>query len=212
MTETKMNFWEKWNEVVKAAAYVQQTGRNAHHKYNYVTERDLLDAIRPTMTALGLLFYLVNTEIVPQASTGSLITIKTTYRVRDTESGEYEDIVVFGQGSDSQDKGVYKAHTGARKYAVRQFTLVATGDDPEEDSDSMDSIVDNPAAITVIHKLRDVGIDWSDDRITGSLGTSIAKIPNTKDGTDTLRSLYRLAASVQDGKKTVEEFFTHLEG
>jgi len=51
----------------------------------------------------------------------------------DTESGESFSCIFYGDGSDSNDKAIYKAITGAQKYALMKTFLVATGDDPEQD-------------------------------------------------------------------------------
>jgi hypothetical protein len=45
-----------------------------------------------------------------------------------------ETVIVPAQGWDANDKGVYKANTGAKKYALALTFLASTGDDAEDDN------------------------------------------------------------------------------
>lgn len=108
---------------------IPKRGYNAHHKYNYVTEGDVLAELRPLMTGLGIL-------IIPNCTyserEGTLTTVVVEYTVTDGK----ESIVfsIPGQGYDSNDKGVYKALTGSMKYALMKLFKVETGDDPERET------------------------------------------------------------------------------
>jgi hypothetical protein len=52
----------------------------------------------------------------------------------DGESGESLIVEAVGAGTDQPgDKAFYKAQTGAKKYALTQAFLIATGDDPEDE-------------------------------------------------------------------------------
>jgi hypothetical protein len=59
--------------------------------------------------------------------------IKHHYEFVDLDSGEKVRGACIGSGSDSQDKGPYKAITGAIKYLMTTTFLIPTGDDPEGD-------------------------------------------------------------------------------
>lgn len=52
----------------------------------------------------------------------------------DVETGFFETTVITGEGIDKGDKAGYKAYTGALKYYLADTFMVATGDDPEQDS------------------------------------------------------------------------------
>lgn len=57
--------------------------------------------------------------------------VKMTVTIYDLETGESIDIVSFGKGIDSGDKGLGKASTYARKYALLNAYKIATGEDPD---------------------------------------------------------------------------------
>jgi hypothetical protein len=63
----------------------------------------------------------------------TLITVRYTFF--DTESGESLEGTFCSQGSDTGDKGVFKAVTGAIKYILSSVFLIPTGGDPEEDEE-----------------------------------------------------------------------------
>jgi ERF superfamily len=198
-----MGVYGKLAELVSRVHYVQKSGANTHHKYSYLTEGDLLDAVRPVMAELGLVFYPHRADVIATSSTSTLITIKYVYRLVDSESGENIDIEVIAQGSDSQDKASYKAATGARKYALRQLVLAATGDDPEEDDDSNERGVLNTNAIPVIRKLVSGGFfthpeierDSNYAVLEKAIGVGLKKFPNTDKGTSALRHVFAMAAA-----------------
>ena len=51
--------------------------------------------------------------------------------VEHVESGEQAFVEVFAEASDQGDKRASKAMTLAKKYALREFFLIETGDDPD---------------------------------------------------------------------------------
>ena len=59
---------------------------------------------------------------------------KLQFRLFDAETGFYEDTIITGEAIDKGDKAGYKAYTGALKYYLANTFMVATGDDPENDS------------------------------------------------------------------------------
>ena len=59
---------------------------------------------------------------------------KLEFCLFDIETGFYETTVITGEGIDKGDKAGYKAYTGALKYYLANTFMVATGDDPENES------------------------------------------------------------------------------
>lgn len=59
---------------------------------------------------------------------------KIEFSLIDVETGFFETTVITGEGIDKGDKAGYKAYTGALKYYLADTFMVATGDDPEQDS------------------------------------------------------------------------------
>lgn len=125
--------------VMSAVNYVQGTGQNTYDRYSYTTEEDLLRRLQPAMSAHGLALVpddiTVSTSDVTTAKgkTETRYDIIVRYILRHT-SGETQRITAPGCGQDRGDKGVYKAMTGAHKYALRQLFCVPTGDEPENES------------------------------------------------------------------------------
>lgn len=125
-------------EVVKAVKNVEKNGRNEHHKYDYVTETDMVEALRDHLASRGI----VAVPFVDKVSTertekGLMAHVEMHYKF--TDGPESVSVRTVGSGYDIPgDKAVYKAMTGALKYALRQLFLIPTGDDPERDEKDND--------------------------------------------------------------------------
>jgi hypothetical protein len=212
----------KLAEIVGRVEYIKNSGQNDFHKYKYTTETDLLDAVRPIMSELGLVFYPSGIEIVDGSSTGTLLTARCTYRLVDSETEEFLEVMVLSQGTDSGDKSAFKLMTGARKYALRQLILVSTGDDPEKDDDSLDNRVKNSNAIMVIRKFQIVGflpqgrVDNSPgfSSIEDVVGKSLFDIEDNKKGTEILKKLWEFASKFTEDmdRDEVEELLSETIG
>ena len=114
---------------------VAKTGRNDFHGYDYATEADVVESVRPHMVANGLML-IPHVDTVTQDQHGNT-NIIVNYRLYHV-SGEFIEFNVAAAGNDKNrngvgDKGIYKAMTGASKYALLKLFSLATGDDPEKD-------------------------------------------------------------------------------
>lgn len=118
-------------KVMAAVSRIPKNGRNDFHKYNYVTEADLVDTIRPLMADIGLVLIPSQGERIDD---GEIVKIHHTFTFIDADDGSSVQYQVWGEGHDKLDKGSYKAFTGAMKYALMKAFLVSTGDDPEQDT------------------------------------------------------------------------------
>lgn len=125
-------------EVMKKIGTVEKSGENKFHGYKYASEFDLLRAVQPAMAEQGLMLVPIRSELTrvdgPSTKGGKpqWITHGTmTYELRHV-GGESVQIQAPGSGIDGEDKGPYKAATGALKYALRQAFLIPTGDDPDQ--------------------------------------------------------------------------------
>jgi|HubBroStandDraft_4_1064222.scaffolds.fasta_scaffold00050_24 hypothetical protein len=142
---------QKLCEVMAAVERVAKRGRNEFHKYDYVTEADLADAIRKELASRHLFIFpnvtkvvrsplevettkWVNNQPIQVVRKTQLTEIEVEWTFADGESGEEKTIVVHGVGEDNVDKGFYKAFTGSEKYMLMKAFLIPTGDDPEQDS------------------------------------------------------------------------------
>lgn len=125
--------------VMLEVGIVEKGGTNDFHGYKYASEFDLSVALQPAMARNGLCMVPVAMALVrsegPKTRSGKPQYITegpVTYELRHT-SGESVRIVAWGCGIDGEDKGAYKAMTGAYKYALREAFLIPTGDDPDKD-------------------------------------------------------------------------------
>ena len=127
--------------------YIQKDGYNSGQNYGFVSERAFITKCRDVMLGLGIV--ITGSMVEGKAGEGltksgktNLFTGAMRYRFWDVDTGQYIDCIYPGQGADSSDKGVYKALTGAFKYALRQTLMIATGDDPEatDEPDGYDAV------------------------------------------------------------------------
>lgn len=76
--------------------------------------------------------------------------IKMTTKIVDLDSQDIIEIESYGKGVDYGDKGLGKASTYARKYALLNAYKIATGEDPDEDPSKKDNIIaENPIRLIV---------------------------------------------------------------
>lgn len=123
--------------VMLKVGYVQKGGENEFHHYRYVTEADTIKALRTEMLAQGLVCT-PSLAGMPQRDEHGNTHLVMNYTFHHAPSGESYTISIPASGNDRNskggvgDKGIYKAMTGALKYALRQTFMLETGDDPEE--------------------------------------------------------------------------------
>lgn len=125
---------------------LQTIGKNltvgfGNSQYKAVSERDVLDAVKPLEAKFGVYSYPHSREIIrtdtltnEKGSTRFLIRIAVKYRfVNVDKPDEFIEIDTIGDGIDSGDKAPGKAMTYADKYALLKAYKISTGDDPEQE-------------------------------------------------------------------------------
>lgn len=132
--------YEAIRQVMQAVGRIEKTGENPHFGYEFVEENMLAEKVRNAMVEAGLVMIPAQTEerIVDARETSRgdpvyLTSIFHTFEFACVEDGSSVTVTVWGDGLDQQDKGSYKAFTGAEKYALMKLFLIPTGDDPEHD-------------------------------------------------------------------------------
>lgn len=145
-----MNIYEKMSAITAELGTVAKNlnvsaGKN--NSYKAVSERDVLDAVKPLEKKYKVYSYPLSRETLESEQLESESTyngqttkrttfytrIKTVYRFVNVENPEeYIDTTVFSVGMDSQDKGDGKAMTYADKYALMKAYKISTGDDPDQ--------------------------------------------------------------------------------
>lgn len=126
----------KMAKILGEVSRIPKSGRNTFQNYDYATEADALDAIRPLLSKynVALFFDCVDVEELDNNRTRVRVQIELVCG----DSGEARSSFAFGEARDAdrngktQDKGIYKAITGAMKYWMFKTFLISTGDDPEE--------------------------------------------------------------------------------
>lgn len=140
-----MNIYQKMSAIT---AELQTVAKNltvgeGKNKYKAVSERDILDSVKPIEAKHGVYSYpysrevlesnMLETETQYGVKTTFMSRIKTVYRfVNVDKPDEYIETTTFAEGIDSQDKGSGKAMTYADKYALMKAYKISTGDDPDQ--------------------------------------------------------------------------------
>lgn len=120
--------------------------------YKAVSERDVIDAVKPLEYAHGVYSFPASREVIESQTLESetsytdkagntkltkkttfFTRIKTVYRFVNVDDPEdYIETTTFAEGIDPQDKGSGKAMTYADKYALMKAYKISTGDDPDQ--------------------------------------------------------------------------------
>ena len=148
----KMNIYQRMAAITAELRTVAKNltvptgGKNS---YKAVSERDILDAVKPLEEKYGVYSYpagrnVLESHILESESTYNGQTKKTTtfmtrietlYRfVNVDDPTDYMDTITFAEGIDTQDKGSGKAMTYGDKYALMKAYKISTGDDPDQDA------------------------------------------------------------------------------
>lgn len=152
-----MNIFEKMQKVTDEMSVVVKglnVQVNKTSSYKAVSERDILDNVKPLETKYGIYSYPYSRKVIDSdtlvketefvnARTDDVTTTKTNtlfmrletiYRFVNIEKPEeYVDITTYGDGLDTGDKAPGKAMTYADKYALMKAYKISTGDDPDKD-------------------------------------------------------------------------------
>ena len=128
---------------------------NKTASYKAVSERDVLDNVKPIEKKYRVYSYPVKREVIDRDTlvketeftdsrtdnttitrTNSLfMRIETTYRFVNIDNpSEYVETIVYGDGVDTGDKAPGKAMTYADKYALMKAYKLSTGDDPDKEA------------------------------------------------------------------------------
>lgn len=117
--------------------------------YKAVSERDIIDAVKPLEAQHGVYSYpaareLLESQVLESESeyngkvtrrTSFFSRIRTVYRFVNVEDPlDYIETVTFAEGIDAQDKGSGKAMTYADKYALMKAYKISTGEDPDQEA------------------------------------------------------------------------------
>lgn len=146
MEAQKMNIFQR---VAAITAELQTVGKNLNvdtgkgKSYKAVSERDVIDAVKPLEAKYGVYSWPTKRETVESerllketqygTTTQFYVRIKTTYRFLNIDDpSDFFETEVYSVGLDSGDKGDGKANTYADKYCLMKAYKLSTGDDPDQ--------------------------------------------------------------------------------
>lgn len=138
MTEQKQ-LVGKLVKVMQQVKYIEKKGFNNFNKYKYATEADVNEKVREYLAEQNVMMipdaksYNVREHTNRKGNLEYIGTAEVEFTFHDGDTGETISFTVFGEGQDAGDKSVYKAITGAQKYALMKSFMIPTGDDPERD-------------------------------------------------------------------------------
>ena len=154
----QLNIYEKLSLITDEIGVIEKKLNvqvNKSSSYKAVSEREVLDGVKPIERKYRVYSYPAKREIIDRETlvketeytdsrtdnttitrTNSLfMRIKTTYRFVNTDKPEeYIETTVYGDGVDTGDKAPGKAMTYADKYALMKAYKLSTGDDPDKDA------------------------------------------------------------------------------
>ena len=146
----EMNIFQRMAKItseLKTVAKNLTVEISTKNKYNAVSERDIIDAVKPLEEKYGVYSYPAQREILEShilesekeynkqvvKATTFFSRMKTVYRfVNVDKPDEFFETTVFSEGIDSQDKGSGKAMTYGDKYALMKAYKISTGEDPDQ--------------------------------------------------------------------------------
>ena len=165
MENTKANLFKKLLAVQKVLEPLEKTGRNDFHRYNFTTAGDVLLPAQRACNEHGLF---ISADCIDSKIEPGRAEVSVQLTVFDSETGESHSITAPGYAEDwsykdgkpTGDKAVYKAITGATKYAVRSLFCLPSEDDPERTPKS--TKVNTALLDQTTVELKRLG--WSNDR------------------------------------------------
>lgn len=116
-----------------------KSGENTFDHYKYAKLEDYLSAARPLLAEnkLSVVVSCDKAERLPDRQTSKggterAVSVELVARIVH-ESGEWLEVVGYGEGQDRADKALYKAITGGKKYILAGLLAIPTTDEPEAD-------------------------------------------------------------------------------
>lgn len=147
--------YKKLHAIMREADYIQKDKKNEHFKYTYASEAAIKEKIHELLVKYGVLFNAsgINHQVCEykkndRGQAQYRTTLDITYRFIDVDDGSFIEGTMPGAGVDGEDKGTYKAITGAIKYILTSAFLIPTGDDPEKDADGRSATMEETIVLT----------------------------------------------------------------
>ena len=141
-----MNIYEKIHQVMTDIQYLQKDGfvETGNGKgYKAMTDEKVASTLRPALLKARLVILPVYMETTRsdedvtdnygKTKKNRITDCRVSYRIFDIDNpSDFVDVVSAGTGVDTQDKGIGKAMTYARKYMLLNTFLIPTGNDTDD--------------------------------------------------------------------------------
>ena len=141
-----MTVYQKILSVMGSVGYLNKDGFVETGKgkgYKALTDEKVLAAVRPALVSAGLVMLPVKMEqkrtdeqvegYDGKMKTNRVTDVSVTYRIINAENpDDFVEVVSSGTGVDTQDKGIGKAMTYAKKYAILNSFLIPSGEDTDQ--------------------------------------------------------------------------------
>lgn len=134
-----MSIYKKLLEVSKSIGKVEKHGKNTFNNYTYATELDVVNVVSEVLKQNELVHFVSYSECNVTSEQRdkayqNRANVKATLTVVDAESGDKIETHAYGYAEDKNgDKALFKAQTGASKYAYLKTFGLCSGEDPEKD-------------------------------------------------------------------------------
>jgi len=147
----KLNIYEKMGLITEQMEVVEKNLKvqvNQTNSYKAVSERDILDNVKPLEQKYRVYSYPFDRKIIES----DVLTKETEYNGKITKTNtlfmrleiiyrfinidnpsDFIDIKTYGDGLDTGDKAPGKAMTYGDKYALMKAYKISTGDDPDKE-------------------------------------------------------------------------------
>ena len=137
-----MTLREKLHKIYETVEFIEKSGHNKSQNYDFLQAVAVIRAVRKQLIELRVYAeinfdfvggpYTIAREKAPNAPF-SAINVKCSILFFDLDTGETSPASGLGGSADTGDKAIYKAQTGALKYALKNAFLIPDEADPEAD-------------------------------------------------------------------------------
>lgn len=180
----KLNIYEKLSLITDEIGVIEKKLNvqvNKNSSYKAVSEREVLDSVKPIEKKYRVYSYPLNRSIIDKdilvkeseynenvTRTNTLfMRLEVIYRfVNIDKSEEFVDITTYGDGLDTGDKAPGKAMTYADKYALMKAYKLSTGDDPDKEASPENGYKKSPTNVKATKGQIDVLEKLSDENKT----------------------------------------------
>lgn len=142
-----MSLYDKIYNVMNESDAIEKSmvvGKGTN-SYKAVSEAAILNMVKPLFKKHKLIIFPISGDIKDHCMTWdktdydgktsqtlrAMTELKVTYRILDIETNEFQDVVGFGNGADSQDKGAGKAFTYSLKNVLSKTFMLFSGEDTD---------------------------------------------------------------------------------